>query len=421
MKKLLLLLAVVFWFPINVFAEDVIPAVSPTLKQKFRFDGNGKFTVMQLSDIHAYRSLRPYPHVKRMIRKGIRKYRPALIIVTGDNIHEETRRDEFEKCVNQFVKIFLSEKVPFAITFGNHDYRIKSEEYFNRQEQYDLYRKLGGEYFVDFDIAQLSGVGNGAIPLYSSDKPVFNIIVMDSGDYVPGTISYDGCHTDQIRWYEEKAGTLPCLWFQHIITPDIYENGNFIDIRDFHEAEVQKFPPVETTKDDPDGFYCKHLKKYIKKVPENAVWNKYIKCYVVTDPKAVYVNEGQRYVICDEPGVLFWYWRKKCFIKLAANRSPEGWKGIPCSTPPWVYIDDQHTCEGRTLYQSWLKTGNLKGVYFGHDHVNYFDLTDDNGIRMGGCLAALGNDPGFRIFEISEDGSFTTQSVTASMLGIKKE
>ncbi len=403
---------------VSLFAES---AYSPDLKQKFQFDANGKFRVMQLSDIQDYRTL--HPQVKKLIRRGIRQYRPALIIVTGDNTHENSEHGEFERCVNEFVKIFVAEKVPFAITFGNHDSRKKGEGHYTRQEQYDIYRKLGGEYFVDFDIAELSGVGGGAIPLYSprTNQPVFNLVVMDSGDYVPGTISYDACRTDQLRWYEENAGVLPCLWFQHIITPDIYGNGNFFEVRDFREAPAEKFPPVETTKDDPEGFYCKYVKKYIKKVPEGAIWNKKLKCYVVTDPKAVWVDEGQHYVICDEPGVLFWYWRTKCFIKLNPKRSAEGWGEVPHSTPPWIYQDAEHTYAGRTLYQSWQKMGNLKGAYFGHDHLNYFDLIDDHGIRMGGCKAAHhGADPGFRIFDISEDGTYSTETVTASMLGIKK-
>lgn len=414
MKKIFAGLLLLFAMPI--FAAPT--AVSPNLKQKFQFDENGKFRLMQLSDIQDYRTL--HPQVKKLIRKGIRQYRPSLIVVTGDNTHENSEHGEFEKCVNEFVKIFVSEKVPFAVTFGNHDSRKKGDNHYTRQEQYDIFRKLGGDYFVDFDIAELSGVGNGAIPLYSAktDQPVFNIIVMDSGDYVPGTISYDACRTDQIRYYEENAGVLPCLWFQHIITPDIYGNGNFIEVRDFREAPAEKIYPVETTKDDPEGFYCKYMKKYLKKVPAGAVWNKKLKCYVVTDPKAVWV--GDRYAVCDEPGVLFWYWRSKCFIKLNPKLSAEGWGEVPHSTPPWVYQDEEHTYEGRTLYQSWLKMGNLKGAYFGHDHLNYFDLTDENGIRMGGCKAAKhGVDPGFRIFDVSEDGAYTTQTVTAKDLGVK--
>lgn len=61
--------------------------------------------------------------------------------------------------------------------------------------------------------------------------------------------------------------------------------------------------------------------------------------------------------------------------------------------------------------------GNLKGAYFGHDHVNTFDAIDENGIRMGfGKAATLhsyndGN-PGVRFFDIRKDGTYKTWTVT---------
>ena len=179
----------------TVFAQPTLPAVSPNLKQKFHFDANGQFRVMQITDPQGAFPLEE--PVKKLLRQGIQKYRPSIIILTGDNTSCRNKHDEFEKVIGEFMNIFVEEKVPHAITFGNHDSERKGEEFYTRQEQYDIYKKMGGEYFVDFDIAELSGVGSGAIPLYSGDKPVFNLIVMDSGDYPKGG-GYDGCRTDQI-------------------------------------------------------------------------------------------------------------------------------------------------------------------------------------------------------------------------------
>ena len=126
-----------------------------------------------------------------------------------------------------------------------------------------------------------------------------------------------------------------------------------------------------------------------------------------------------------KPAGTVWNDDVNSFDKLAEGIGTGELKEKPCP-PRWgAYTDAEHTYEGRTLYQSWLKMGNLKGVYFGHDHMNTFDVTDKNGIRLGFCKAATlhsyndGN-PGFRIYDISTDGSYKTEIVTAKDLGIIK-
>ena len=69
--------------------------------------------------------------------------------------------------------------------------------------------------------------------------------------------------------------------------------------------------------------------------------------------------------------------------------------------------------EGRTLYDSWRRTGNLRGAYFGHDHMNTFDGTDANGIRLGMtkcCTFGSYNDNniGVRVFTVRPDGTYAT-------------
>ena len=88
-----------------------------------------------------------------------------------------------------------------------------------------------------------------------------------------------------------------------------------------------------------------------------------------------------------------------------------------CPTLPAVYADAAHTFEGRTLYQSWVKMGNMKGAWFGHDHQNTFDGTDRNGIRLGITKALTlcsynDNNPGLRVFTLHANGTYETQTVT---------
>ena len=335
--------------------EKKTQPVSSQTPTDFRFGPDGIFTLMQVTDIQDDDT--PKPRVAAFLDETIKRYKPDLIVITGDNTYGCSRKGAFEKSVSAFTDVFKTNKTCFAVTFGNHDSEKKGEEYYTRDEQYALYKELGGGIFVDHDVPGLSGTGSGVIPLRSAadGRVCFNIFLMDSGAAVKG--GYDGVRGDQIKWYEETGGKVPCLWFQHIIVPDIYDTGLFIP------------------------------------VPTNT-------------PKCVFYKKGE----FAGRGYLLDQGRATGFLT-----EPPG------PTTRAAYTNDQHTYEGRTLYASWRKMGNLKGAYFGHDHSNTFDGTDTNGIRLGYTRAATlqaynDNNPGLRVFLIKEDGTYTTRIIKESDL-----
>lgn len=71
-------------------------------------------------------------------------------------------------------------------------------------------------------------------------------------------------------------------------------------------------------------------------------------------------------------------------------------------------------------YESWLKTGNIIGAFFAHDHVNNFVGTTDDGIVMGynggtGFRAyGLGDERSARVFNFNENDveNYTTNIIT---------
>ena len=83
----------------TVFAQPKLPAVSPNLKQKFQFDANGQFRVMQITDPQGAFPLEE--PVKQLLRQGIQKYRPSIIILTGDNTSCRNKHGEFEKVIGE--------------------------------------------------------------------------------------------------------------------------------------------------------------------------------------------------------------------------------------------------------------------------------------------------------------------------------
>lgn len=324
-------------------------------KPTFRFDSEGCFTMMQVTDIQdtdklALRTI-------AFLDNAIKQHHPGVIVLTGDNTASFNQKGGFELAAAAFVDVFTTNNTPFAVTFGNHDSEKEGPDLYTREEQYAIYKNLGGELFVDHDLPALSGTGSGVIPILDTagTHSLFNLFLMDSGAYATG--GYDGVKSDQIQWYEESSGTTPCLWFQHIIVPDIFTSGLLLP------------------------------------VPTNT-------------PACVFHKKGEY----SDRGYLL-------NTELAKGLLKE----VPCPTARGPYNDAAHTYEGRTLYQSWCKMKNLKGAYFGHDHKNTFDGTDKNGIRLGYTKAATlhsynDNDPGGRIFWIKKDGTFTTATVSEASL-----
>ena len=341
---------------------------------RFEFGPDGTFTFFHFTDLHLNPNGRKlHPRIERIIRAALEKYRPSLLVLTGDNVNGQNddvnSRGKFEETVDPLIELFSSREVPFCVTFGNHDSEKKGPDRFSRQEQYDYYKAKGGKFFVDHDVPELYGVGSGVVQIFKrgARKPSFNLFVMDSGDYPEATGAgwpgYEGCHTDQIAWYERVSGKTPCLWFQHIIVPDVNIGGLFVDA-----------PPC-------------------------------------SDPKAKENDENGYKMACPD-GERRMLLSKGVAGVLKEHTCPPYWK---------TYRDEAHTFEGRTLYDSWRKMGNLKGAYFGHDHMNTFDGTDANGIRLGMtkcCTYWSYNDgnPGLRVFKVSADGTYSTEIFAESMV-----
>lgn len=198
-----------------------------------KFDQNGEFTVIQLTDIQDNAEVEEM--TLATITKAMDRYNPDLVVLTGDNIAGKMSENDFKSSVNQFMAPIISKGVRYAVTFGNHD--AEDSTLVNtpdRDTQYNYYMSLSN-LAVDMDEDSLSGTGTGAIPIYSYDEKYvqFAIYLADSGDYDENG-DYDHVKADQIAWYESEAQRLaglsatgnrvPTLSFQHIPVPEIYDN-----------------------------------------------------------------------------------------------------------------------------------------------------------------------------------------------------
>ena len=210
-----------------VVAAAAALATASGAPPRFDFDADGSFALFQVSDIQDQGKLSQ--RSADVLRAALAAAKPRLVVLTGDNVNTASnRRDAFAGAMEPVVKIFEEFRTPFCVTFGNHDSERTGDDFLTRQEQYDWLKQRGGELFVDHDVPELTGVGSGCIELFvpGAEKPSVRLFPMDSGDYSSG--GYDGCHADQIAWYERVAADgVPHLWFQHIIVPDANDTGLF--------------------------------------------------------------------------------------------------------------------------------------------------------------------------------------------------
>ena len=370
-RVLSLILAVVMVVGlVPIMAFNVGAAYNNT---NLRFDENGEFVLLQVSDIQDdeevdERSL-------AIISKAVARFNPDMAVLTGDNVTTKMTESKFKQSADQFLAPMLNAGLKVAVTFGNHDSEGNTlNPAYSRQNQYDYYVQKG---CIDFDENSLSHVGTGSIPIYSKDgsRVAFCVFPMDTGDY-DSNGKYDHVQTDQNNWFESESARLkalnngnnvPTLVFQHIPVPEIYSIQNVSGKDDLAYPVAQ--PLLQASSSGVSGA-----------IQGTGRWEN---SYYILNPNATFI---------DSTGV---YGEGPCPSDVNGGQ-----------------------------YASWMRTGNVVGAFYGHDHKNSFVGVDSNGLVQGYCKAATLNsyndgNPGVRVFRIHEDGTYTTQSVTEADVNIE--
>lgn len=144
------------------------------------------------------------------IAKGvIAKTKPDLIVLTGDNITNNSDRKHAEL----LVRFFDSFRIPWALVLGKHDYCSK----LSPVELSDIYES--SEYCIYSRGNVDDSFGNYAYSIVHGDQIDFSLLFMDSGT--------DGFASKHVDWYENQVnqttaangGTVvPSFVFYHIPT-----------------------------------------------------------------------------------------------------------------------------------------------------------------------------------------------------------
>ncbi|MFA6624694.1 MAG: metallophosphoesterase [Bacilli bacterium] len=169
------------------------------------------FKIVQLTDLH-YGVSTDFDEANAYVTKEIKESSPDLIVITGD-----TFMNSNAKIVNKVVSFLDSFDVPFALTYGNHDFQGDySSDYIG-----EVLTKTKNAVFVDYADDDIYGKTNYFIDLVNGEETKYRLYIIDSNSYWQSGlfVGYDIIHEDQIKHLEkiaEEYGKVPSLAFFHI-------------------------------------------------------------------------------------------------------------------------------------------------------------------------------------------------------------
>ena len=185
---------------------------------KFR---NGYFKIVQLTDLHYKLGVKASQQALDCIREMVTEEKPDLVMVTGDLIYSMPA----DSTLSVVLSTLSSLGVPFAITFGNHDYDFKAPSaalYAQMQKTPHCVMPVQQGKNLDYSLPVMSSNGKRtAAVLYCIDT--------HNRSSIAGVDGYQWITQSQITWYRQRSSVykqqnggkpLPALAFMHIPLPE---------------------------------------------------------------------------------------------------------------------------------------------------------------------------------------------------------
>ena len=203
----------------------LVGSATLTMAQTLKFNSEGRFKIMQITDVHyngSEASVAALPVIDRLLTAE----KPDLIVLTGDIIWGPPAKENLLSVLNRIAK----HHIPFVYEFGNHDF----EQGLSNRKLYELARQ------VDYNICPEIKDGQEldyVLTIQSSrdQQPAARLYCFDSHAYPKGFPQdkskgiYAWLTFEQVDWYRKQAQMakqtyhnkmLPALAFFHIPLPE---------------------------------------------------------------------------------------------------------------------------------------------------------------------------------------------------------
>ena len=188
---------------------------------------NSQLKILQFTDLHWNENYTINKKNKTVIAKISLKYKPDLIVITGDLLHNICFKNPI-LALDDLRRTFDNLRIPWTFVFGNHEREyedfdiIKQAKYLTKTSKYLI--------FNDYMINDRVGNFKLVIP---TKKAYTNLFFLDSGSYETynDKPSYSWIKESQMNWVGTEIDEL-CkkndrdslyLFFQHIPIPEYKE------------------------------------------------------------------------------------------------------------------------------------------------------------------------------------------------------
>lgn len=220
-----------------------------------RFGADHRFKIVQFTDTQDGQDTDP--RTIALIRAVLDDQRPDLVVFTGDQLTSKPKTEaDVRRAIDNIVRPVEDRRIPWLVTFGNHDEDHTPRTGVDREAQLAIYRSYAHN--LNRPSPQgVSGTGNTVEVVRGSrsGEAAYAIWALDSGRYAPPKLgeqvvaedflmgwswmpTWDWIKQDQVQWYvrsserlEHEAGhKVPGLMFFHIPLQEfrqMYENDAY--------------------------------------------------------------------------------------------------------------------------------------------------------------------------------------------------
>ena len=144
---------------------------------------NNEIKILQISDTQ-FASIEEAPKALDIMQQAVDKSNPDMIVLTGDNINDNSKAETVEYLV-EFMDSF---QLPWALVFGNHDYNASV----SAKDLSSLYED--SKYCIYSNGLIENSYGNYSYTIKRKNKSIYSLIFMDSGK--------TGFTEKHVEWYE---------------------------------------------------------------------------------------------------------------------------------------------------------------------------------------------------------------------------